>query len=321
MSAPFTIEKILCPTDFSVFSARAFRHAVSLARQYGAGLKVAHVIPRMSPYPGPALYPAPIAVDPETRALAEADMKSFVAPAVQARVPVESEVREGEAWREIVAMAEELPADLVVMGTHGRGGFERLFLGSVAEKLLRRLPCPILTVCHEEGRTWEAPGLIRRILCATDLSASSAETVKVALSLATKNQARVTLLHVIEELPLTGEPAYFAEAEAYRQHLERKAGQDLHELAQKAEAESGVEVDEWVGSGRAYKEILRMAAEERADLIVLGQGHGALDHFLFGSNAQHVVRQATCPVLTVRPRPLRPARAEVPTVAMVEKAH
>ena len=83
MSAPFTIEKILCPTDFSVFSARAFRHAVSLARQYGAGLKVAHVIPRMSPYPGPALYPAPIAVDPETRALAEADMNGSLVQSTQ----------------------------------------------------------------------------------------------------------------------------------------------------------------------------------------------------------------------------------------------
>ena len=69
---------------------------------------------------------------------------------------------------------EEMPADLVVMGTHGRGGLEHLFLGSVTEKLMRRLPCSVLTVCHEEGRTWEAPGLVRRILCATDFSATSA---------------------------------------------------------------------------------------------------------------------------------------------------
>jgi len=319
MSAFLPIEKILCPTDFSVFSSRALRHAVSLARQFGAGLKVAHVIPRPSPYAAPPFYPAVIAVDPRTRELAEAEIKSFIAPAVEARVPVETEIREGDAWREILAMAEELPADLVVMGTHGRGGFERLFLGSVAEKLLRRLPCPILTVCHEEGKTWEAPGLVRRILCATDLSASSAETVGVALSLAAKNQARVTLLHVVEELPLTGEPAFFAEAQAYGEQLERKAAQDLHETAQKAEAQFGVEVDEWVGSGRAHKEILRMAAEERADLIVLGQGHGALDHFLFGSNAQQVVRQATCPVLIVRLRAARPSRSEGLAAAMVEK--
>jgi nucleotide-binding universal stress UspA family protein len=319
MSVSLPIEKVLCPTDFSIFSSRALRHAVSLARQFGAGLKVAHVIPRMSPYAAPPFYPAPMAVDARTRELAESELKNFVVPAVEARVPVETEVREGDPWREILAMAEELPADLVVMGTHGRGGFERLFLGSVVEKLLRRLPCPILTVCHEEGRTWEAPGLVRRILCATDLSASSADTIGAALTLGAKNQARVTLLYVLEELPLTGETAFFAEVTTYRKQLEQKAAQDLHEAAQKAESQFDVEVDEWVGSGRAHKEILKMAAEERADLIVLGQGHGALDHFLFGSNAQQVVRQATCPVLIVRPRAARPSPSEGLVVATLEK--
>jgi nucleotide-binding universal stress UspA family protein len=319
MSASLPIEKILCPTDFSVFSSRSLRHAVSLARQFGAGLKVAHVIPGMSPHAAPGLHPTFITTDPRTRELAETELKSFVAPAVEARIPVETEVREGDAWRAILAMAQELPADLVVMGTHGRGGFERLVLGSVAEKLLHRLPCPILTVCHEEGKTWEAPGLVQRILCATDLSTSSANTVAAALSLAAKNQARATLLHVIEELPLMGETAFFAEGAAYRKQLERKAAQDLHEAAQKAEAQFGVEVDEWVGSGPAHKEILRMATEERADLIVLGPGHGALDHFLFGSHAQQVVRQATCPVLIVRPRAPRRSPHEALAVAMVEK--
>src|SRR4029453_12233128 len=90
------------------------------------------------------------------------------------------------------------PADLLVMGTHGRGGFEHLILGSVTEKVLRGVACPILTVCHEEGRTWAAPGLMSRILCATDLTATSSRTMRYALSLAAENQARVTFLHVVE---------------------------------------------------------------------------------------------------------------------------
>ena len=137
-------------------------------------------------------------------------MRRFVAPALEARADFEVEICEGDPWREIEAAAEKMPADLVVMGTHGRGGLEHLFLGSVTEKLMRRLPCPVLTVCHEEGRTWEAPGLVRRILCATDFSETSALAVDQALALAAKNQAEVTILHVIESVPVPGEPLYRA---------------------------------------------------------------------------------------------------------------
>jgi nucleotide-binding universal stress UspA family protein len=295
------------------------RHAVSLARQFGAELKVAHVVPSLSPRSAPGLSSAFLTTDSRARELAETGLKSFVTPAVEARIPVQTEVREGDPWREILALAEELPADLVVLGTHGRGGFERLVLGSVAEKLLRRLPCPILTVCHEEGRTWEAPGLVRRILCATDLTTSSAAAVAAALSLAARNQARVTLLHAVEELPWAGETAFFAEAAAYRKQLEHEAARELHEAAQKAEAQFGVEVDEWLGSGPAHHEILRMAAEEQADLIVLGPGHGGLDRLLFGSHAQEVVRRATCPVLIVRPLARRCSPQPRLAGALVEK--
>jgi len=308
---PQAIETILCPTDFSVFSARALRHAIALARQLGARLKVVHVIPRMTAY---AYYPASLPATAEMRAEAEAQTRGFVEPAVEARVPVETEVREGEPWREILAVAEDMPAHLVVMGTHGRGGLERLLLGSVTEKLLRRLPCPILTVCHEEGRTWEAPGLLRRVLCATDLSASSPETVAFAVSLAAEHQARVTLLHVLEPIPPTGEPLDFPAS--YREELQRRASRKLHQVAQDAEASFGIEVDEWMCSGRPSTEILRMAVEEGVDLIVLGQGRGALDRLLFGSNAHQIVREATCPVLVVRP--LLAARKLPPEGEMVE---
>jgi nucleotide-binding universal stress UspA family protein len=299
---PTPIHQILCPTDFSVFSARALRHAVALARQFEARLKALHVIPLLIPYRGESPYfPAPTSPGREPRRQAEEEMRRFVEPAVEARVPVQTEIREGQPWREIQTVAEEWPADLVVMGTHGRAGFEHLVLGSVAEKLLHRLPCPVLTVCHEEGRTWEVPGLVRRILCATDLSESSPRTVAFALSLAEASQAEVTLLHVLEALPEPGEHPYLAVPEIgpLRRELEQMARDQLHQ-AVREEVRSTVE--ERVTTGRAYKEILRIAATERADLIVMGtQGHGAVGRMFFGSTSHHVVRQATCPVLTVRP--------------------
>lgn len=300
------VEQVLCPTDFSIFSSRALRHATALARRFEARLTVLHVIPYVVPYGSglPYYLPAPTVASPAMRQHADEEMRRFVEPAVDAPVPVRMEIREGDPWREIQSLAEELPADLVVMGTHGRGGFEHLLLGSVAEKLLRRSPCPVLTVCHEEGRTWQAPGLVRRILCATDFSQSSADATALAFSLAEKNQAEVTLLHVVEGLPERGEYMYYAvpETAPLRENLEQKAREQLH-TAVPEEVRAGCPIEERVTVGRAYKEILRAAAEQRADLIVMGtHGRGPVGRMFFGSTSHHVVREATCPVLTVRSR-------------------
>ena len=306
------IERILFPTDFSPFSAHALRHAMALARRFKARLKAVHVIPHMFPSGDSDYYAAPWLMTPETRQRIEEEMRRFLAPVREARIDHETEVCEGDPWREIVSLAEEMPADLVVMGTHGRGGLEHLFLGSVAEKLIRRLPCPVMTVCHEEGRTWEAPGLISRILCATDFSETSAEALQMAMTFADEGQAHLTLLNVVEGTPEFGDVTYIAlpYMGPLRQDLEKAARERLHKLAEGA-ADNGVKVDTMVAFGRAYKEILRIAAEERADLVVVGaQGHGVIEHMLSGSNAQHVIRGATCPVLTVRPLRVRRRPAE-----------
>lgn len=304
MTDRIRIERILCPTDFSVFSTRALRHAAALARRFEARLTVLHVIPQWIPYThGPAYFPAPMLANPSLCRHVEEDLREFAAPAIDAGVPVETMMREAEPWREIQAIAEELPADLLVMGTHGRGGFEQLLLGAVAEKVLHRAPCPVLTVCHEEGRTWEAPGLIRRILCATDLSESSSATVRYALSLAAEYQASLTLLHVLEGVPASDNPAYkeLPETAALLHQIEGVAREQLHR-AVPDDARDWCDVTERIGLGRAHREVLRVAAEESADLIVMGaRRHGLLARTVMGSSSHHVVREASCPVLTVRP--------------------
>jgi nucleotide-binding universal stress UspA family protein len=306
---PVRIEAVLCPTDFSPFSARALRHAVAVAGRSGARLKVAHVMPGLPAFAGAAPLPDSVAaLIPESRRRAETELASFVAPAVEARVLVETEVREGEPWRELRAIAEELPADLVVMGTHGRSGFERFVLGSVTEKLLRLLPCPVLSVCHEEGRTWEAPGLVRRILYATDLSDLSLEGLGFALGLARGERVELTLLHVVEELSGIADTLQLPGVGALGPELERAAGARLDQLARQADERFDVEVTGRLARGRAWREILRVAAAERSDVIAIGPGHGAFEQLLFGSDAHHVVREATCPVLTLRPAGRRATR-------------
>jgi nucleotide-binding universal stress UspA family protein len=286
------IGRILCPVDFSEFSSRALEHAVALAGLFDARLDMLHVVPNAVPLSGGGFFPA----GSELLRHAAFELRRCAGLAVQSGVSVQTDLRDGEPWREIATMAESLPADLVVMGTHGRAGFEHLLLGSVAEKVLRRAPCPVLTV----GLGSEPPqprGLFNRILCATDLSETSKATVAFALSLAEEQQAELTLLHVLEGLQLYKNAP---ELESLRTRLQDVACEQLAALVS-AEAREWCSVHELVTPGRAHHEILKVAAEKAVDLIVMGGcGHGAIGRMLFGSSSQAVVRAAPCPVLTVR---------------------
>jgi nucleotide-binding universal stress UspA family protein len=304
------VDRILCPTDFSDFSAKAFGYAAALASRFGARLQVLHVLPGVVIATGGPYFPT----TREMRDRAEDALQGFVRPACQAGVPVATELREGDAWREIQSHAAELPADLIVMGTHGRSGFEHLLLGSVAEKVLRRAPCPVLTVCHDETRTWREPTLFRRILCAADLSESMPLAIAYALSLAAEQQAELTLLYVIEGLQLY---ATIPEYAGLRQDLEESARRHL-EAAVAAAARDWCTVQHRVTVGRAHREIVNVARELKADLIVMGtQSHGPLSHLFFGSTSHQVVREAACPVLTVRPLQRRPKAREEPVPTVV----
>jgi nucleotide-binding universal stress UspA family protein len=304
-------ERILCPTDFSDFAERALRRAASLARWFGAKVTVLHAIqpvPWIAPGAG---WAAGIVVPQDLLRPVREDvakrLEEFVAPFGGEGVTVETRLDEGDAARQIEAVAEALPADLVVMGTHGRGGFERLVLGSVAEKVLRRAPCPVLTVGPQDAISPSSP-LFQRILCAADLGEGSQGVLHTALSVAAESLARITLLHVVDRLPGMGaggpdaparalRPA--AELAALQSRLMDEAKEQLIEAARPARDFS--EVSERVEMGKAWQEILRVAEDIEADLIVMGsRSQTSLGRLFLGSTANQVVRQARCPVLVVR---------------------
>jgi nucleotide-binding universal stress UspA family protein len=217
-------------------------------------------------------------------------LRRFVEPATASSVAIDTVGIEGATAPIILERARELPADLLIMGTHGRGGFDRWVLGSVAEKVLRKAPCPLLTVSRP-AQSIQPRSLFQKILFACDFSASSMKALDYALSLAREADARLTLLHVLEWLPSDDER---------RRSLAEEALTRLREAVSPS-AREWLETDEVVTEGRAYREILRIAQERAVELIVMGvQGRGALDVMFFGSTAHHVVRQAVCPVLTVR---------------------
>jgi nucleotide-binding universal stress UspA family protein len=307
------IQRILCPIDFSEYSRHAVDHAVALARQYESTVTVLHVFPTM---PVAAYAPGmpgfdPIVLTPELRDQLIADMKGFIETESAPGVPMLPLIREGDPVSEILSQATDMKADLLVMGTHGRSGFERLLLGSVTEKILRKASCPVLTVPSRHPDAVPAtPVLFKRILCPVDFSDCSLEALKYALSLAQEADAHLTVLHVIgDELEVTPD-AYGAilmndlESLAdFRKRHEDDARRRLKEAVPESVAEY-CSVETVVSRGvKPSREILRIAAEQRTDLIVVGvQGRGAANLVFFGSTTNQVVREATCPVLTVRRR-------------------
>lgn len=298
------VRRILCPIDFSDPSAHALEQATRLARWFGARLAVLHVRPTVTPHPDmPAGGPVAPWLHAELEGLRQR-VAAAGAGATAAGVTIEPLVAAGDPVREILGCAATLPADLMVLGTHGSSGFQHLVLGSVTEKVLRQAPCPVLTVPPR------APAVVphfTRIICAVDFSDCSLAAAAWASALARTCGAALTLVHVIEwpwpeaaipEMP--GVPAAQAQAMAdYRRYLEHGAKERLDAVA--ASATTADPVATQVRFGRPHMELLAAAGAERADLIVLGvRGRGALDLGFFGSTANHLVRSASCPVLTIR---------------------
>jgi nucleotide-binding universal stress UspA family protein len=212
---------------------------------------------------------------------------------------IEPRAAEGDPAREI--LAEAASADLIVMGTHGRSGFERFVLGSVAETVVRKAPCSVLTIpltAHDAAGS--VPIVFRRIVAAVDFSEVAMEGLRQAASLAAEADAHLTVMHVIEvpeHLALwidrvDGISHVRAWADAAQAHLRTAVDPETREYAH---------VEQRVETGKAYREILRVADEQQADLIVIGaHGHGVIEQMFMGSTAQQIVRRASCPALVVR---------------------
>jgi nucleotide-binding universal stress UspA family protein len=300
------ITNVLSAIDFSDESAHALDHAIVLARFYGARITGVHVY---TPRPigvaegGAFVILGDRALADEDRRVFQKRLDGFLEPARVAGVSVCAQVLVGRPTHCIVSAAKRSGADLIVLGTHGASGFERLILGSVAERVLRTATCPVLTVPPRVRKTSHLP--FKRILCPVDFSEPSHAGVELAVSIASEGDADVTFLHVIEpgmdaESHLTLHMTQPITVSEYDRERESHANELLHLLV-------AGDVTEWcrpstrISRGKAYREILGVATEDGADLIVMGvHGRNPVDVALFGSTTNHVVRAATCPVLTVR---------------------
>jgi nucleotide-binding universal stress UspA family protein len=245
----------------------------------------------------------PLVLENADRERLMSDLRRMAA-VVPRDVPVEFSIQEAPyVHEEILGQVGARHADLVVIGTHGRSGFQGLFLGSVTEKVIRKATCPTLVVPPRvPGVPASAPIQFRRILCPVDFSESSLDALAYAINMAEEADAQLTLLHVVELPPvLIEEPTMPAlDLSRVREAAVADARRKLHELIPE-QARTYCTVDTAVAEGRAYREILRHAAERQSDLIVMGvHGRGALGLLVFGSTTHHVIRASACPVLIVR---------------------
>ena len=139
--------RIIVPTDFSSCSEEAWRLAQRLAAMSGAELVLTHVLGEAPLFrEGPFIMPKVREVFEAARSFGEGALAEWVAKARGEGLPARAALRTGVAYREIVALATDERADLIVIGTHGRGGIDRALLGSVADRVIRLAPCPVLSV-------------------------------------------------------------------------------------------------------------------------------------------------------------------------------
>jgi nucleotide-binding universal stress UspA family protein len=289
---------ILIAADFSERSLRAFGIACSLARLTETRVHVLHVIEQTHVVEQTVAFgESDIALpsDPLTNPHREAilvRLRELYAPAEP--IDLEYHLQDGLATDEIVRVAAEVNADLIVLGTHGRKGLERLLLGSVAETVLRKAACPVMVLRSAETGT-ATPRAIRAILHPTDFSKESVSARQVARELARDLGARLVLLHVAPVDVVVPEIGSVVEnLEASRDALVSLRRQiDGPDLKQPVETE--------LRQGDPTKEILNAARDLHCDLVVMGtHGRRGLGRILMGSVAETILRESTIPVFVVK---------------------
>lgn len=281
---------ILCPVDFFPASEHAFNYAIALARNYGANIHVLHVVSAVTPTSYEfQLNTAEVLT--QLRAHAEEKMKVLASRAEKAGVRARPETRIGDIDETIRHAVAEHKPDIVIMGTHGRRGFERWFLGSVTERLLRRSPVPVLTT-SDAGSGARVPPDVGRVLVTTDFSEGTNRAMDYALAIAQEAPAEVTLLHVMQQPPESREPL-----EGVRKILE-----DHLDSMVPPEVRNWCTVSSRVEIGTPYQRILAVAEETEVDLIVMNiHGIGLWERAVMGATAERVLRAAECPVLAIPP--------------------
>jgi len=302
---------ILVAIDFSEPSRRALCDALLLAEENHARLSVVHVVHGIRKHAALENLPE---VDRDWIAA-----KKRITALVDESGPLEKIdsvfVRRGPVAEQVRLVIEEQAIDLLVIGTHGRGGLQKLALGSVAEELLRVAPCPVLTLgpiaeipAAHHGTEFHCEAGFHNVLFATDFGKGSRKALGLALGLARAGHAKLTLLHMMPmPTTTTALSAYVPAAEAateFEQWESTSRKQAVQELKDFLPAETGLEQEPRyiVGTDFLAEGILTASITYGIDLIVMGANHAKsarMAAHVPWTSVHEVVRHAPCAVLTV----------------------
>lgn len=293
------INTIFCATDFSKLAEEVVAYGIALAHEFNAKLIVCHVVdfPTVSMY-GEAVT-GPIEHQNRFMDYARNEISRLVG-----NEPIDSQavVTLGNTTEEISRLVVELNADLVITATHGRSGLKRFFLGSVTERLMRTLPCPLLVLrASEDGGDSKIQKFpFKKILVGCDFSQDSDLAFTNSLSMAQEFESELHMVHVVE-------PSGYKDLFKLPAEQGEKFKQDLYGMI-KSRLQAMVPEDalNWLTLhihllvGKPYEEIIRYAEINDIDLIALGiRGHGMVEDLLVGSTTDRVIRRAPCPVLSI----------------------
>jgi nucleotide-binding universal stress UspA family protein len=298
------LKSVLMATDLSPASVKPLHHALDVARHYRAKLCVAHVVSSV-----PYLMAGPEALELGCDAASQAMLqlqRDLLNDGSLKGLDHEFIIRRGRVWEEMRAAIFEKQIDLVVVGTHGRRGLEKVLLGSVAEEVFRDAHCPVLTVgphSYREGRL-DMTGEIQTYLFATDFSEVSLRALPLAASLANQTKARLTLLHVVPEAPAPQISSWYTSSEimSLRENTRMTCVRRLQQLVP-CDEEAPIDAEFVVQFGIPSEKILQVALDRGANLIILGLRRaslaGTISH-MPRTTTYEIVCGAGCPVLTVR---------------------
>lgn len=288
------IKNILCPVDFSEFSAKAFDYAYSLARRYDAKLYLEHAIRPLTEYSYHVPQTWAHEYYEESKRTSAVELRKMITRQATNGFKPEVLVQIGFPAETILDFAQKQTIDLIVMGTHGLRGTDRWMMGSVTEKVIRKAGCPVLAVrkpIHDfvAPKETDDPVQLRKLLLATDFSDHSQRAFAYAISLAMEYNAELTLLHVLEDVPRDEE-------------LSTVTARLIRELEAPvpADARNWCTIKSTVRVGKPYQEIIQLALDSQTDLIVLGvRGRSGADLTLLGSTTHRVLQLGSAPVLAV----------------------
>jgi nucleotide-binding universal stress UspA family protein len=304
-----SIQNIVVPVDFSEMSIQAIRTASGLARRFNASIHLAHV--RQFDYASGFSAPAPPMV-PFSFMTYEQNEETKIVTELNA-LAREYGVSSGichvlggaPAFDEICRVAEKIPADLIVMPTHGRTGLKHVFLGSTAERIVQHSPCPVLVTRESVLQSKNGSRFkINKILVPVDFSSCSREGLRYAIAFANEFGARIVLVHAtylgyvysIEGTAIYDIPGL---QKAARKTAERKMREFVRSVSFGA-----VKFETAFTDGSPVIDICAFAKEHDVDLILTStHGFTGFTHVLIGSIAEQVVRHAPCSVLVVPSHP------------------